>query len=155
MKNIADTQTAELLGAPLAGHLTSNLPTHVEALPDFQPIAPLSDQDLVDGGLAPVQSWMRTERTKNALRVEKCLAKKAAAGVKQLNVQAPVESHETLKAVAKATPEVLARVAEALAVQPSVEKIREGEERIRFEELGRRVMALTGWRRRVVFWILK
>ena len=119
-----------------------------------RPISPesvLTDDQLVSGGLAPVTTWARTNASKNALRVAKAKLKKAEAGVKQLNVQAPTEAHEVLKAVAKAEPAVLAKVEAVLAGRPV--QIAQADER-RLVKIGRKVEALSGWRRSVVLWLL-
>lgn len=54
----------------------------------------LTDEELTAGGLVPVTTFARTKASKNALRVKKSKARKAAGEggrvpVKQLNLQAP------------------------------------------------------------------
>lgn len=78
-------------------------------------IPALSDQTLIDGGLAPVRARMRMERTPNAKRVAAARDRKEKRGIRQLNVQAPVELHGLLKAVAKATTEQSRQIAQVLA----------------------------------------
>lgn len=56
----------------------------------------LTDEQLKDGGLVPVNAFMRTRASKNALRVRKCKKNAEAEGVKQINVQAPVKRTRSL-----------------------------------------------------------
>lgn len=72
--------------------------SHVEDIPN-KPLATdavLTDGELIAGGLAPVQGWMRTKASKNALRQRKAKAKRESgedgrAPRKQLNLQAPAD----------------------------------------------------------------
>ena len=82
---------------------------YIEDLPN-RPIitdAALTDDELIDGGLAPVQAFMRTKASKNAIRQRRAKAKReeGADGIiprKQLNLQAPADdaSRTALKKVA-------------------------------------------------------
>lgn len=96
------------------------LPTHVESV-SASPAAtaPLSDQTLQQGGLVPVQAWMRTEKTRNALRVARSREKQEQNGMKQLNLLAPIDLHDLLRSVAKATPD---EAQLGLRVQPGLDE---------------------------------
>lgn len=61
----------------------------------------LTDSELEQAGLVKTSAFVRTKRSKNALRVEKNREKKAADGVKQLNVEVPEQHRDLLKAMAK------------------------------------------------------
>ena len=83
---------------------------YIEDIPN-RPIiadAALTDDELVAGGMAPVQAFMRTKASKNAIRQRKAKAKREAgadgqAPRKQLNIQAPEDdaSRDALKRVAE------------------------------------------------------
>ncbi|MDP5132011.1 MAG: hypothetical protein NWQ54_14100 [Paraglaciecola sp.] len=62
----------------------------------------LTDSELEQAGLVKTSAFVRTKRSKNALRVEKNRDKKAADGVKQLNVEVPEQHRDLLKVMAKA-----------------------------------------------------
>lgn len=71
---------------------------YIEEIPDklIDIDAALTDDELIHGGLAPVQAFMRTKASKNALRQRRAKAKKAqgadgATPSKQLNITAPVD----------------------------------------------------------------
>lgn len=78
---------------------------HVEdavnvALPrDSEPT--LTDSELEQAGLIKTSAFIRTKKSKNALRIEKHKAKKADLGVKQLNIEIPEEHRDFFKAIAK------------------------------------------------------
>lgn len=61
----------------------------------------LSDEDLEKAGLIRTSAFVRTKKSKNALRIEKHKQKKAAQGVKQLNVEVPEEHREMIKSLTK------------------------------------------------------
>jgi hypothetical protein len=63
----------------------------------------LTDQALEAGGLKPVKAWVRTKQASNAMRTKRYKERQAAEGVRQINVQAPQEAHEALKALAART----------------------------------------------------
>jgi hypothetical protein len=63
----------------------------------------LTDEQLEDGGLRQIKAFVRTNASKNALRVAKAKELKAEQGIKQLNVQAPKELHDVLKEIARLT----------------------------------------------------
>ena len=83
---------------------------YIEDIPN-KPLAAdaaLTDDELVAGGMAPVQGWMRTKASKNAIRQRRAKAKKASgedgrAPRRQLNLQAPTDdaSRNALKQVAE------------------------------------------------------
>jgi hypothetical protein len=77
----------------------------------------LSDNELESAGLVKTSAFVRSNRSKNALRIEKHKAKKAETGVKQLNIEVSEEHRDTIKALAKAlttgepvAKEVLAKI---------------------------------------------
>jgi hypothetical protein len=81
---------------------------HVKHIEDAQSVespvegeATYTDSELEAAGLIKTSAFVRTKRSKNALRVEKNREKKAQSGVKQLNVEVPEPHRETLKAIAK------------------------------------------------------
>jgi hypothetical protein len=61
----------------------------------------LTDSELEQAGLVKTSAFVRTKKSKNALRIEKHKAKKAELGVKQLNIEVPEEHRDTFKALAK------------------------------------------------------
>jgi hypothetical protein len=61
----------------------------------------LSDNELEKAGLVKTSAFVRSNRSKNALRVEKNKEKKADIGIKQLNVEVPEQHRETVKAISK------------------------------------------------------
>jgi hypothetical protein len=62
----------------------------------------LSDNELETAGLVKTSAFVRSNRSKNALRIEKHKEKKAETGIKQLNIEVPTEHRDTIKALAKA-----------------------------------------------------
>jgi len=77
----------------------------------------LTDDQLQEGGLKPVQAWVRTKQAGNAARTKRYKERKQELGVKQLNLQAPQETHEALREIAARTRagEPLKRVLSDLA----------------------------------------
>ena len=67
------------------------------------PAAVLTDDQLEEGGLRQVRAFVRTRASRNALRVQKHREKAAAEGLGQVNVVAPDEAKEALRAIAKRT----------------------------------------------------
>ena len=63
----------------------------------------LTDDQLQEGGLKPVQAWVRTKQGTNAARTKRYKDRKEAQGVKQLNLQAPEETHQVLREIAART----------------------------------------------------
>lgn len=63
----------------------------------------LTDDQLQEGGLKPVQAWVRTKQATNAARTQRYKDRKQAEGVKQLNLQAPQETHDVLREIAART----------------------------------------------------
>lgn len=104
----------------------------------------LTDEQLKDGGLVPVNAFMRTRASKNALRVRKCKKNAEAEGVKQINVQAPVETHAVIKQIADRAKngEPVQSVINSL-----VTVVQQPQEQERLIEIGKKVDALRGYRR--------
>ena len=63
----------------------------------------LSDEQLIEGGLAPVRAFVRTKTGKSALRAQRHKEKAASVGVKQINVMAPESVQPTIREIAKRT----------------------------------------------------
>lgn len=115
----------------------------------------LNDEQLGEGGLVLVRAWMRTKPSANALRQARKKEKaETEGGRRQLNVVAPADagSRDALRAVAVALSDgrlsadgLRALVHFEAAAPASVNPA---------HELGDKVLALTGWRRAVVFWLL-
>jgi hypothetical protein len=61
----------------------------------------ITDHELEQAGLIKTSAFVRTKRSKNALRVEKSKQKKAESGVKQLNIEVPEQHRELFKSIAK------------------------------------------------------
>ena len=61
-----------------------------------------SDSELENAGLVKTSAFVRSNRSKNALRIEKHKAKKAETGIKQLNIEVSEEHRDTIKVLAKA-----------------------------------------------------
>lgn len=61
----------------------------------------LTDEELHDKGLVKTSAFVRTEVSKNALRVKKAREKKEDKGLKQLNIEVPEESRSLIKAAVK------------------------------------------------------
>lgn len=60
----------------------------------------LSDNVLEQAGLVKTSAFVRTTRSKNALRIEKHKQKKEEQGIKQLNIEVPEQHRETMKQLA-------------------------------------------------------
>lgn len=85
--------------------------------------AALTDEQLLAGGLAPVQAFVRTKQGKAALRAQRHKEKQEALGVRQVNVMAPEEAQEPIKQIAARTKageplEVVLRDLAGVAPQP-------------------------------------
>jgi hypothetical protein len=63
-------------------------------------IKSFTDEQLNDAGLIKTSAFVRSNRSKNALRVEKHKNKKEEQGIKQLNVEVPEEHRELIKQLA-------------------------------------------------------
>lgn len=61
----------------------------------------LTDTELEQAGLVKTSAFIRTKKSKNALRIEKHKQKKAYNGVKQLNIEVPEQHRDAFKALAK------------------------------------------------------
>jgi len=61
----------------------------------------LSDEQLIDGGLAPVRAFVRTKQGKAAARQKRYKEKKVATGVRQLNVQVPDGDRDSVKRISE------------------------------------------------------
>lgn len=60
-----------------------------------------TDNELELAGLIKTSAFVRTKKSKNALRVQKHKEKKAEQGVKQLNIEIPEQYRDALKSIAK------------------------------------------------------
>lgn len=63
----------------------------------------LDDEQLEAGGMRPIRSWVRTRASSNALRQRRKRQRDEQGGVKQVNVTARAEDHETFRALAEAS----------------------------------------------------
>ena len=80
----------------------------------------LMDSELEAAGLIKTSAFVRTKKSKNALRVAKHKEKKEIeTGVKQLNIEVPAEHRDTIKALAKALVQGKAISKELLANLPT------------------------------------
>lgn len=61
----------------------------------------LTDSELEQAGLVKTSAFVRTKKSKNALRIEKHKQKKSELGVKQLNIEVPEQHRDAFKAIAK------------------------------------------------------
>jgi len=61
----------------------------------------LTDTELEQAGLVKTSAFIRTKKSKNALRIEKHKQKKADNGIKQLNIEVPEQHRDIFKALAK------------------------------------------------------
>lgn len=81
---------------------------HIKHLEDAQNVQlPTSektytDAELEQAGLVKTSAFVRTKKSKNALRIEKHKQKKAEQGVKQLNVEVPEQHRGMVKSFSKA-----------------------------------------------------
>jgi len=84
-----------------------NQDTHISYLEDAQEVGlpvddiTLNDEELEKGGLVKTSAYVRTKKSKNALRVAKHKEMKKEKGIKQLNVEVPEELKEEFKKAAK------------------------------------------------------
>jgi hypothetical protein len=78
--------------------------THIEDSENAQTpregIKTLTDEELETAGLIRTSAFVRSKRSKNALRIEKHKEKKAEQGIKQLNIEVPEQHRETMKQLA-------------------------------------------------------
>lgn len=79
---------------------------HVKNIEDVDNVAldvlkPLTDLDLEQSGLVKTTAFVRSKKSKNALRVKKHKDKKASTGIKQLNIEVPEHHRENIKSLAK------------------------------------------------------
>jgi hypothetical protein len=64
-----------------------------------------SDGELENAGLVKTSAFIRSKRSKNALRIEKHKEKKADNGIKQLNIEVPDQYRNAIKNIAKTLSE--------------------------------------------------
>lgn len=80
---------------------------HLKHLEDAQSVElphdekTLTDSELEQAGLVKTSAFVRTRKSKNALRVQKHKDKKAEQGIKQLNIEVPEQYRDALKSIAK------------------------------------------------------
>ena len=68
-----------------------------QSIENLQVETPLSDEELEKNGLIKTTAFIRTKKSKNALRVEKNKKRKAAKGIKQLNIEVHEDNKELIK----------------------------------------------------------
>lgn len=117
------------------------------------PATTLTDAELEAGGLRQVKAFVRTKASSNALRVRKHREKAEAQGMGQVNVVAPAEARDTIKAIAKRTAggESLDAVLRDLVgvVPPVVVRLPESEAKII------KAARESGWRGRLIRWLAR
>ncbi len=79
---------------------------HVKNVEDVENVAAdvqetLTDSELEQAGLIKTSAFVRSKKSKNALRVKKHKEKKAKQGIKQVNIEIPDHHKETVKKLAK------------------------------------------------------
>ncbi len=79
---------------------------HVKNVEDVENVASdvhetLTDSELEQAGLIKTSAYVRSKKSKNALRVKKHKEKKAEQGIKQVNIEIPEHHKETVKKLAK------------------------------------------------------
>ncbi len=89
----------------------------------------LSDNELEQAGLVKTSAFVRTRKSKNALRIAKHKDKKAESGIKQLNIEVPEQYRNAIKTIAKSltsgepiTKEILTLFPVAPSNQPQADK---------------------------------
>jgi CRISPR/Cas system CMR-associated protein Cmr5 small subunit len=65
----------------------------------------LTDEELETAGLVRTSAFVRSKRSKNALRLEKYKKKQEESGIKQLNVEVPEQYRDIMKQLANALKE--------------------------------------------------
>lgn len=83
-----------------SGHLTHLEDAQNVQLPTSEKT--LSDAELEQAGLVKTSAFVRTKKSKNALRIEKHKQKKEQQGIKQLNVEIPEQHRDMVKSFSKA-----------------------------------------------------
>jgi len=133
----------------LIGHATQYIE---EATAKDAPIAAdaiLTDQQLERGGLVKVEAFMRTRTSAAAARKAKQREKQATEGLRTITLVAPIAANEPLRQIAKACSEGKS-VEEAIkSVTSHGQVTTENKETARLAEIGKKVEALTGWKRRI------
>ncbi len=133
---------------------------HVKHIEDAQSVdlplgdKTLSDEELEQGGLVKTSAFVRTRRSKNALRIEKNREKKAAKGVKQLNVEVPEEHRGLMKAMAKAMKEGFSPVDALQKVLPDFDQGAEllGQKSGDNEQKGKKISEKEHFSENVINW---
>ncbi len=83
-----------------SGHLTHLEDAQNVQLPTSEKT--YTDAEMEQAGLVKTSAFVRTKKSKNALRIEKHKQKKAEQGVKQLNVEVPEQHRDMVKSFSKA-----------------------------------------------------
>lgn len=83
-----------------SGHLTHLEDAQNVQLPTSEKT--YTDAELEQAGLVKTSAFVRTKKSKNALRIEKHKQKKEQQGIKQLNVEVPEQHRDMLKSFSKA-----------------------------------------------------
>ena len=79
----------------------------------------ITDSELEQAGLVKTSAFVRTKKSKNALRIAKHKDKKLTeTGVKQLNIEIPEQYRDTFKAMAKELKETGTVSKENMAILP-------------------------------------
>lgn len=83
-----------------SGHLTHLEDAQNVQLPTSEKT--YTDAELEQAGLVKTSAFVRTKKSKNALRIEKHKQKKEQQGIKQLNVEVPDQHRDMVKSFSKA-----------------------------------------------------
>lgn len=114
----------------------------------------LTDADLTAGGLVPIRAYVRTRASKNAARCAQARQRRAEDGIGQINVLAHEDAKEYIRRVAKAScegrPWPVPPADQADAPPPLTREPAEDHAL----QVGQAVLALPGWRRRMVGWMI-
>lgn len=106
-------------------------------------VDPLTDAALAAGGMQKVTAYVRTAQSANALRKQRAREKAEQQGLKQLNIQLPVQMHQTLKDIAQElqqSDDVVAALQNVLAKLPHPKAVPVPA------PVARKVGHLRGWR---------
>lgn len=149
--------------------------THIDDIQDgpIDADAILTDEQLERGGLVKIEAYVRTRTSAAAARKAKQREAQEEAGIKQANITGTADNLQTLKAIAKACasgkpladaiveafPSVTSRALVTRAWPKSAdateaEDPEDKRHRQACERLGRKVIYLTGWKHKLVHWIL-
>lgn len=126
----------------------------------------LTDSELEQAGLVKTSAFVRTKKSKNALRVEKHKQKKAEQGVKQLNIEVPEQHRDIFKQIAKqlkdtgtVSSELVKAIPTDIAAKPpkatQERKTEPSEDIIELGEKCSQIVKQGGFKATILKWIVK